>query len=211
MDLSWMEYLIPGKIEHTEQDLAILKARKKALDKTRIVEYLTTSKEMELLSELQSDFAEMIIKTLNEGTRQGLFLYLFCGGRTFKQQADLYKLGRDELGNIVNKKLIVTYAKSGDSWHNYFLAADIVMNMGRRPEIYPTWKDAIDANGDGLNDWEQLGEIAKSYGLEWGGDFKTLIDVPHVQYHKGIASITEAREIYKVNDIMGIWQKIEAA
>jgi hypothetical protein len=36
--------------------------------------------------------------------------------------------------------------------------------------------------------WVKIGAIGKSLGLEWGGDWKTIIDKPHFQYTQGLTS-----------------------
>jgi peptidoglycan L-alanyl-D-glutamate endopeptidase CwlK len=34
--------------------------------------------------------------------------------------------------------------------------------------------------------WKQVGEIGKSCGLEWAGDWKTFKEYPHFQYTSGL-------------------------
>lgn len=43
------------------------------------------------------------------------------------------------------------------------------------------WDTNMDSNHDGFRDYQQIGEIGKSIGLEWGGDWKTLKDCDHLQ------------------------------
>lgn len=58
---------------------------------------------------------------------------------------------------------VVTNAKGGQSFHQYGIAFD----------IYTT-------------DYKKAGQIGKSIGLEWGGDWKgNLVDRPHFELKKG--------------------------
>ena len=213
VDLESLKYLIPGTIEEVEKELADLKQRKEILDAQKSADnsqtyFVPTNREQKILDLLHPKVSTMTLATLQEATAKGLFVILFCGGRTFEEQAALYKEGRDENGNIIDIKKIVTRAKPGYSWHNYFLAVDIVMNIGTRIQIHPTWNSFIDANKDGVNDWQTLGAISKSYGFDWGGDFKTLIDVPHQEYHKGLVNVEEALAIYNQGGLEAVWKKI---
>lgn len=90
--------------------------------------------------------------------------------RTFAQQDELFAQGRTKKGGIV------TNAKGGLSYHNYGLALDIVLlNKG-----VASWDNHIDIDKDGKADWIEVVNIFKSYGWEWGGDWK-FTDTPHFQ------------------------------
>lgn len=84
--------------------------------------------------------------------------------RTFARQSYLYGFGRD----YDDGRGIVTNASTNLlSWHGYGLAVDIV-------HATKGW--------DAGNAWFRLmGEIAKSKGLDWGGDWHHP-DRPHVQW-----------------------------
>lgn len=102
--------------------------------------------------------------------------------RTFKEQDDLYAIGRTKPGNIV------TQAKAGRSYHNYGLAFDIVLLKdadGNGTYETASWETNIDFDGDGKPDWMEVVTIAKAYGWEWGGDWK-FSDTPHFQKTFGI-------------------------
>ncbi len=64
---------------------------------------------------------------------------------------------------------VVTNAKGGDSYHQYGVAFDFVPLVGG----VPAWNDKIR--------YETCGQIGKNLGLEWGGDFKSFPDMPHMQ------------------------------
>lgn len=95
--------------------------------------------------------------------------------RTFKEQEDLYKIGRTKKGSIV------TNARGGQSYHNYGLAVDIVLLIDKdKNGTFETasWDTRADWDGDLVSDWMEVVEVFKKYGWEWGDKFK---DLPHFQ------------------------------
>jgi len=88
--------------------------------------------------------------------------------RDAESQDALYAQGRTTPGNIV------TRAKAGQSWHNWRCALDVVPLVNGKA----IWDDQAL--------WKQVGEIGKSCGLEWAGDWKTFKEYPHFQYTGGL-------------------------
>lgn len=137
----------------------------------------------------------------------GLPFYCFMALRTFQDQDDLYAQGRTGPGQIV------TNAKGGDSFHNYGLGADYVLDgQLHKPGIQWSWDIKADLNADGRNDWMQMGEIAETCGLEWGGRWKRFPDLPHVQNTYGF-TLAEIKEIYRAShcDMQALWAELRAA
>lgn len=98
--------------------------------------------------------------------------------RTFKEQNELYAQGRNG-----KKGPIVTNAKGGQSYHNYGLAVDIVLlkdTDGNGSYETASWETAKDFDFDQVADWMEIVKIFKSYGWEWGGDWR-FKDLPHFQ------------------------------
>ena len=91
--------------------------------------------------------------------------------RTFAEQDAIYAQGRTKPGKIVSN------AKKGLSYHNYGLAIDIVLILDGRTA---SWEQKIDFDGDGKADWMEVVSIFKSFGWEWGGNWK-FVDAPHFQ------------------------------
>lgn len=99
--------------------------------------------------------------------------------RTFAEQDALYAQGRTKLYDANGNKLgIVTKAKGGQSIHNYGLAFDIVLI---KDGTTASWEDNIDFDKDGKADWMEVINIFKANGWEWGGDWKSFKDKPHLQ------------------------------
>jgi len=64
--------------------------------------------------------------------------------------------------------------KRGQSNHNFGVAYDV--------GVFSTTGKYID---DGPQ-YSTLGTIGKNLGLEWGGDWKNIVDRPHFQYPTGM-------------------------
>ena len=106
--------------------------------------------------------------------KKGIQIRITQGLRTFEEQNSLYAQGRTKPGNIV------TYAKGGQSYHNYGLAIDFVVMDPKSKK--PTWNLSFDGNHNGRSDWEEVGEEGKKLGFEWGGDWQGgFRDYPHLQ------------------------------
>lgn len=110
--------------------------------------------------------------------QNGIHVKLVSGYRSQEEQDQLYAQGRTKPGEIV------TNARGGYSWHNFGLAADYAFVK----DGHLTW--------DGP--WNLFGRIARTCGLEWGGDFRKFPDRPHMQLTKG-KTLREMRELAKKN------------
>lgn len=108
--------------------------------------------------------------------------YLYSKGRTRKQldAVGLYKV--EPLPNLD----VVTNAIGGHSNHNFGYALDfaLLMKDGRTVK----WDTKGDYNLDDLPDWSQVVEIAKRLGAEWGGDWRSFTDMPHLQMVFGLST-----------------------
>lgn len=94
------------------------------------------------------------------------------GLRSFKEQDELYAIGRTKPG----KK--VTNAKAGQSIHNYGLAVDICLIINGKTASWDTVKDW---DNDKVADWYECVKIFAKYGWDWGGNWKTFKDLPHFE------------------------------
>jgi len=129
--------------------------------------------------------------------QETLPVLVYCTVRTAEEQARLWRQGRswwrilkkiEELTDAgygfladilysvgpqhVNLK--VTNAVPGDSWHNYGEAFDCA-----------PWVDGK-VDWDTHNPvWKQIGEFAHDHKLNWGGNWISFKDYPHIQLRKG--------------------------
>lgn len=92
--------------------------------------------------------------------------------RTFQEQQALYEQGRTRPGPIV------TNAKPGSSFHNYGLAIDFALIIDG---VSVSWDALKDYDGDRVADWMEVVKVFKAHGWEWGGDWQTITDKPHLQ------------------------------
>ena len=117
-----------------------------------------TQKSIEGLVDLLQDKAREHLAGLLE---KEIDARIIQGTRTLEEQQRLYNQGRTTPGKIV------TYAKPGQSAHNYGAAYDIGIFEGGK--YLPESKD-----------YKTAGETGESLDLEWGGRFKNP-DEPHFQ------------------------------
>jgi peptidoglycan L-alanyl-D-glutamate endopeptidase CwlK len=109
-------------------------------------------------------------------------------GRAICRFAHTYRSNKEQ-DALYAKRPKVTNAKGGESYHNYGLAIDIVLLKDKNGDgTFETasWETNVDFDGDGVADWMEVVKIFKSYGWEWGGDWK-FTDMPHFQKTYGLS------------------------
>ncbi|MBN8558469.1 MAG: M15 family metallopeptidase [Proteobacteria bacterium] len=99
---------------------------------------------------------------VHKAAASGITVKLLSGLRTYAEQDALYAQGRTAAGSKV------TNARGGYSNHNFGIAFDVGVFEGSRylPDS-PKYK--------------AVGVLAMDLGLEWGGNWKTIVDQPHFQ------------------------------
>lgn len=123
---------------------------------------------------------ESTIEMIRRAYSLGINVQISAGMRTYAEQTRLYNQGRTTPGNIV------TNARAGYSNHNFGLAVDyfLVSHDG----TVGHWDINRDMNASGVADWLEVARIAKSLGFEWGGDWKSFVDYPHLQMVGGLST-----------------------
>ena len=119
------------------------------------------------LNDLNPKVKDMCEAFIDKCKDEGIDILITSTYRDAESQNALYAQGRTKPGKVV------TNAKAGQSFHNWKVAFDFV------PLIHgkPNWDDAAL--------FKKCGEIGKTCGLEWGGDWK-FKDTPHLQYTAGL-------------------------
>jgi peptidoglycan L-alanyl-D-glutamate endopeptidase CwlK len=105
--------------------------------------------------------------------------------RSFKEQENLYSLGRTQPGRII------TNANKGLSTHNYGLAFDIVFLRDKDGDgTFETvsWDTKADFDHDEIADWKEVTNYFKKLGWTWGGDWKSFPDYPHFEKTFGLTT-----------------------
>jgi len=101
---------------------------------------------------------------------------VISGTRTFEEQDRLFAQGRTKPGRIVTK------ARGGFSNHTFGIAFDIGVFEGRKylPES-PKYK--------------AVGALGVALGLEWGGNWKSIVDQPYFQLRPDWAAEMRERDM----------------
>lgn len=107
---------------------------------------------------------------IKQAYKQGLYVMFSDGHRTHAEQNALYAQGRTKAGQIV------TNARGGQSLHNYGVALD----------MFITNKNGTSASWN-AGKLRQAAQIAKKLGFEWGGDWTSFKDYPHIQMTGGLS------------------------
>lgn len=100
---------------------------------------------------------------------------IYCTYRSDEEQAELYAQGRTKPGRIV------TYAKPGQSRHNYRMdgcPASLAFDCVPLRHGKPVWGNT---KREDWMLWQDVGHIGESVGLEWAGRWKRFREFPHFQ------------------------------
>jgi LysM repeat protein len=129
-------------------------------------------------------------RLLERCAAQGLALMVTQGLRGMAEQDQLYAQGRTAPG------LIVTNARAGESYHNFGLGFDIlVLDAMGKADWSPTNPG-----------WGQAGGTGEDLGLEWGGRWTGLVDLPHFQYTGGV-SLERCRALLP-SGLVRVWAEV---
>lgn len=132
------------------------------------------------LEDLLPPVKDRAIQLLGLCKSVGIDLLVTSTYRDLESQERLYQQGRLLPGQIV------TWARPGDSWHNWKRAFDVVpMRNGK-----PVWS----VRGLDKELWLHVGEIGVSCGLEWGGNWDRHPDYPHFQDRMGATLLKLKKE-----------------
>jgi len=136
-------------------------------------EILEDKYSLERIAKLHPKLRHEVDQIYRELIRQRIPVRITDTLRTFEEQERLYAIGRTRPGKIVTK------AKAGQSYHNYGLALDfcLLTNNGREA----LWNRTADLNLNQQADWDEVVSLFKHYGWEWGGDWASFKDYPHLQ------------------------------
>lgn len=147
--------------------------------------------DMRKIKDLHPKLQEKIKMLKDECQKQGLKIGIGECLRTKEEQDALYAKGRTAPGKIVTNSKGSTYS----SMHQWGIAFDFYRNDG---------KGAYE-NDDSF--FQKIGNIGKSIGLEWGGDWKSIIDLPHFQLPDWGNTAATLKALYgKPENFFEIWE-----
>jgi len=130
------------------------------------------------LKELHPVVLSATMKLIERSFAKSIPIIITQGYRSIAEQNALYAQGRTRPGNIV------TNARGGRSLHNYGVAIDFALLLPDGKQV--SWDMLRDGNANGRRDWDEVVEIAKNLGFEWGGDWINFVDTPHFQMTFGL-------------------------
>lgn len=150
-----------------------------------------------------------IIDKIEAGFPEWIAVRVVEAYRSVDYQNTLYALGRTKKnpdGASPKKPMgnIVTRAKGGQSIHNYGLAFDFALLYDKDQNgSYESlsWDLVADMDRDGQKDWMEVVNTFKAAGYEWGGDWKSIIDNPHLQKSFGY-DYSKLWEMYKAGKLI---------
>jgi peptidoglycan LD-endopeptidase CwlK len=125
-----------------------------------------------LLPEVQP-FARSLVQ---KAALNGICIKVISGLRSYAEQDELYARGRTEPGPKV------TNARGGYSNHNFGIAFDVGVFEGNK-YLADTVK------------YKAVGILGMDMGLEWGGNWKSIVDQPHFQLRPSWATDFTERDM----------------
>lgn len=143
-----------------------------------------------LPSGLHNIVEEKSMELVEQANKIGIPILITDGFRSIESQNEIYEQGRTSSGAIVS------YAKGGESYHNYGLAIDFALLNQDDSISYDLQRDS---NGNGEADWFEVARIGKNLGFTWGGDWRGFKDYPHFEYTLGL-SIRELQNGWRLED-----------
>lgn len=158
-------------------------------------EYIERKKDIENMrdiTKLHPTLQEKIALLKQNCLNQGLVIAIGETLRTKQEQDALYAQGRTKPGKIVTNAPGSTYS----SMHQWGVAFDFYRNDGQ---------GSYNESG---NFFERVGAAGKKLGLEWGGDWKSIVDKPHLQLSDWGSTPTKLKEAYKrPEDFFRTWDQ----
>ncbi len=142
-------------------------------------------------------FLEMAGKALETAEAAGTTYIVTSGVRTVEEQDALFAKGRTAPGGIVTK------ARGGFSAHNYGCGLDCTADGDHdKAGLQPDYHDAA---------YHDLGVGAGAFGLEWGGIWTTIHDLPHIQLPLKAHGLDWATllAIYHKGGMKAVWARFD--
>jgi peptidoglycan LD-endopeptidase CwlK len=139
------------------------------------------------LEKVHPELSKRIRDLIEAFAQRGMQVEVVQGLRTIAEQNALYAQGRSKPGPVV------TNARGGQSNHNYGLAVDLCPFVNGKPDFTTN------------SSYVAIGAEAVKRGLEWGGNWKKLIDKPHVQL-PGM-TIADCRKFFNKGGLEAVWEE----
>lgn len=146
----------------------------------------------------------IIPKLIAECKKQGITIKIGECLRTVAEQNALYAQGRTKAGSIVTNAKGTSYS----SMHQWGVAFDFFLDM----DIDGDGKKSDDAYNNKKKTFQKVGAIGKKLGLEWGGDWKSPVDMPHFQLPDWGSTASKLKKQYgKPEKFFATWTSASSA
>lgn len=129
---------------------------------------------------------------VSECEKQGIKIRIGECFRTVDEQNELYAKGRTAPGSIVTNARGTSYS----SMHQWGVAFDFFLNM----DIDGDGAVSDDAFNNSTRMFNKVGAIGVSLGLEWGGNWKSIVDTPHFQLPDWGSTASKLKSTYGTPD-----------
>ena len=147
---------------------------------------------MRNVSQLHPELQKKVVKLQKECLKAGIKIKIGECFRTVAEQNALYAKGRTAPGSIVTNARGNSYS----SMHQWGVAFDFFLNM----DVDKDGKTSDDAFNNATKLFNKVGAIGKKLGLEWGGDWKSIKDLPHFQLPDWGSTATQLKAKYGTPD-----------
>ena len=147
---------------------------------------------MRNVSQLHPELQKKVVKLQKECLKAGIKIKIGECFRTVAEQNALYAKGRTAPGSIVTNAKGNSYS----SMHQWGVAFDFFLDM----DVDKDGKTSDDAFNNATKLFNKVGAIGKKLGLEWGGDWKSIKDLPHFQLPDWGSTATQLKAKYGTPD-----------
>ena len=147
---------------------------------------------MRNVSQLHPELKKKVVKLQKECLKAGIKIKIGECFRTVAEQTALYAKGRTAQGSIVTNAKGNSYS----SMHQWGIAFDFFLDM----DVDKDGKTSDDAFNNATKLFNKVGAIGKKLGLEWGGDWKSIKDLPHFQLPDWGSTATQLKAKYGTPD-----------
>lgn len=138
----------------------------------------------ELHPALQAKVSQLITLCAQNGITIGISECV----RTVAEQDALYAKGRTKSGSIVTNCKGTSYS----SMHQWGVAFDFYLKM----DVDGDGQISDDAFNNATKLFNKVGQLGQSIGLEWGGSWKSIKDLPHFQLPDWGSTATKLKKQY---------------
>lgn len=154
------------------------------------------------INALYPPLQEKVHKLVDLCKENGIIIAIGECLRTKAEQDALYAQGRTKPGSIVTNCKGSTYS----SMHQWGVAFDFYLKM----DVDGDGQVSDDAFNNATRLFNKVGELGKSIGLEWGGNWKSPVDMPHFQLPDWGSTAAKLKSLYgKPENFMNHWCKKE--